>query len=146
MNAGARGPDSVATGVRGLKSTSTIGAWLRHAGAASDLDGPRRSRSDRPTVDVGFNPRPGRLALFTVLVASLLAMTFARPAVAQESPRIAPGAEAAIVIDAATGAVLFERNARVAMHPASLTKMMTALTAVERAPLNHVVKVNHEIV
>src|SRR5215217_7277324 len=84
------------------------------------------------------------LAPVLVLATALLAVAVARPAVAKEERRIAPGAEA--VIDAATGAVLFERNARVGMHPASLTKMMTALTAVERVPLDRVVKVTHEIV
>src|SRR5215213_1725002 len=89
--------------------------------------------------------RPLLVALAVMLTTALLASVPTR-AVALEERQVAPGAEAAIVIDAATGAVLFERNARVAMHPASLTKMMTALTAVERVPLDRMVKVTHEIV
>ena len=50
--------------VRGLKSTSTIGAWLRHVVAAcwscNALLTLHRSRSDRPTVDVDFSPRTVR--------------------------------------------------------------------------------------
>jgi len=88
--------------------------------------------------------RPLLVALAVMLTTALLASVPTR-AVALEERQVAPGAESAIVIDAATGAVLFERNARVGMHPASLTKMMTALTAVERAPLDRVVKVTHEI-
>lgn len=81
------------------------------------------------------------LALASVSWASILV----RP-VAAEEPLPASGAQAAIVVDAATGAVLYERNARDARHPASLTKMMTALVAVERAPLDRIVRVTQPIV
>lgn len=46
-------------------------------------------------------------------------------------PRV--GARAAIVIDADTGRVLYEQNAHERLPPASLTKMATALVALERA-------------
>ena len=55
----------------------------------------------------------------------------------------APDARAAIVVDADTGAVLYERNARAELAPASLTKMVTALVAVERAPLDRLVRPTH---
>src|SRR5215213_9973656 len=97
--------------------------------------------------------RPGRrgrhslvtVALAVALVSGLAVLPLARPAAAEE-PLPAPGAQAAIVVDAASGAVLYERNARDARHPASLTKMMTALVAVERAPLDRIVRVSHPIV
>jgi D-alanyl-D-alanine carboxypeptidase len=66
-------------------------------------------------------------------------------AAAQEPPQPAPGARSAIVIDASTGAVLYERNSHTPLHPASLTKMTTALTAIERAPLDRIVRVTHPI-
>lgn len=43
--------------------------------------------------------------------------------------------EAAVLYDASTGQVLFEKNANQAMYPASTTKIMTALLAAENLPL-----------
>jgi len=82
------------------------------------------------------------LAICVVLVM----LPQAPPAVAEDAPKPAPGARAAIVVDAASGAVLYERNAHEPLHPASLTKMVTALTAIERAPLDRIVRVTHPIV
>jgi len=50
-------------------------------------------------------------------------------------------AEAAILIDADTGTVLFEKNADRAMYPASTTKIMTCLLALEYGHLNETVKI-----
>jgi serine-type D-Ala-D-Ala carboxypeptidase (penicillin-binding protein 5/6) len=65
---------------------------------------------------------------------------------AQEGRSPAPGARAAIVVDADTGAVLYERNSRAELAPASLTKMVTALVALERAPLDRPVHIAHPYV
>ena len=46
------------------------------------------------------------------------------------------GAEAAIVIDGASGAVLFEQDARRPLPPASLTKIATAIVAIEGTNLD----------
>jgi D-alanyl-D-alanine carboxypeptidase len=86
------------------------------------------------------------LARVLVLVAGLTVLPVTPSAALAEEPRLAPGAHAAIVVDAASGAVLYERNAREPRHPASLTKMVTALVAVERAPLDRIVRVTHPIV
>lgn len=51
-------------------------------------------------------------------------------------------ARAAILIDAATGEVLFEKAADVPLPPASTTKVMTALVALEQKPLNTVMPVS----
>ena len=83
-------------------------------------------------------------ALVVALTLACLAPILTRPVAAEEAPP-APGARAAIVVDAATGAVLYERNAHDARHPASLTKMMTALVAIERAPLDRIVRVTQPI-
>ncbi|MBY6277283.1 D-alanyl-D-alanine carboxypeptidase family protein [Symbiobacterium thermophilum] len=45
-------------------------------------------------------------------------------------------AHGAILMDAATGDVLWERNAHVRLHPASTTKVLTALIALERGDLD----------
>lgn len=54
-------------------------------------------------------------------------------------------AHAAIVIDAATGAEILGKNADTIMYPASTTKIMTALLAVERGDLDKTVKIGQEV-
>jgi D-alanyl-D-alanine carboxypeptidase len=89
---------------------------------------------------------PTGLVVRVVAICAVLAsVLLAGPVAAEEPPQPAPGARAAIVIDAATGAVLYERDSHVPLHPASLTKMVTALTAIERAPLDRIVRVSHPI-
>lgn len=75
-------------------------------------------------------------------LALLLASLPPMPARAQEPPP-ASSARGAIVVDASTGAILYERDARVERAPASLTKMVTALVALERAPLDRLVRTTH---
>ena len=53
-------------------------------------------------------------------------------------------ADAAVLIDAATGRVLWGHNADVPRHPASTTKMMTALVALERMAPGRVVEVGRD--
>jgi D-alanyl-D-alanine carboxypeptidase (penicillin-binding protein 5/6) len=77
------------------------------------------------------------------LTALLLLVTLVGTASAQERSAPAPGSRAAIVLDAETGAVLYARNANAELAPASLTKMVTALVAVERAPLDRIVQPTH---
>lgn len=50
-------------------------------------------------------------------------------------------ARAAILVDAQTGASLYEKNPDLPLPPASTTKVMTALVAVEQKPLNAHLKV-----
>ncbi len=87
--------------------------------------------------------RAGSRAI-VVVAALLLVAALATPgppsALAQERTEPARGARSALVLDAATGAVLYEHDARIERAPASLTKMMTALVAVERAPLDQIVR------
>ena len=95
--------------------------------------------------------RRNQLASSSGVVASVLlvlALLLLPSAVAEaEEGRLpAPGARAAIVVDAGTGAVLYERNARVGLAPASLTKMVTALVALERWPLDRPVQIEHPYV
>lgn len=47
--------------------------------------------------------------------------------------------EAAIVMEASTGSILYNKNAYDAHYPASTTKLMTALLAIEQCPLSDVV-------
>lgn len=54
--------------------------------------------------------------------------------------------EAAILIDPDTGQVLFEKNPHMKLHPASTTKIMTGILAIELGNLNDIVTIDDEIV
>jgi D-alanyl-D-alanine carboxypeptidase (penicillin-binding protein 5/6) len=71
----------------------------------------------------------GRATALVTLVAALLAAS--APAGAAERPSV--GAPSAIVVDARSGAVLYEKSPDEERAIASATKLMTALLAVERA-------------
>lgn len=54
--------------------------------------------------------------------------------------------EGAILIEAETGTVLFEKNSTEALYPASTTKLMTILLALENAAMGETVTVSHNAV
>ena len=54
-----------------------------------------------------------------------------------QGPRI--GAESAILMDANTGVILYAKNIDAKMYPASTTKVMTSLVAVENCPLDEMI-------
>ena len=67
-----------------------------------------------------FLPRPHTFILLTALVAFPVAAS-----AATKTPTVAGGYKGAIIMDAATGNVLFEDNADEVSPPASMTKLMT---------------------
>lgn len=75
----------------------------------------------------------------TSLPATVLADTEA-PAVTDgwpEPPELV--SEAAIVMEASTGSILYNKNAFDSYYPASTTKLMTSLLAIEQCPLSDVI-------
>ena len=54
--------------------------------------------------------------------------------------------EAAILIDYDTNEVLYEKNSDLKLYPASTTKMMTAILAVENSKLDELVTIDDEVV
>ena len=79
-----------------------------------------------------MRPRRHRLPTLAALLALVAVLCAATPAsaAAAAKPRAGPkvSARAAILVDAGSGAVLWGRATRAARPPASLTKMLTALT------------------
>lgn len=61
---------------------------------------------------------------------------------AESNPNIDIKSEAAVVLDSETGAVLFAKNPDERLYPASLTKIATAIYAIEKGNLNDVVTVS----
>ncbi|POB11563.1 D-alanyl-D-alanine carboxypeptidase family protein [Sulfobacillus sp. hq2] len=79
--------------------------------------------------------------LITVPAASHTKGFVSRKVVAsQQGPHLT--SRAAILMDAKTGAILYEKNAFKQMDPASVTKMMTALLVIQHGHLSRVVTIS----
>ena len=76
---------------------------------------------------------------FAVLLGLSILLALGAPSNAAQ-PRVS--ADAAILFDAATGQVLYEKNADKRRAPASLTKIMTAMIALEYGNLDDVVTIS----
>ncbi|WP_330594093.1 D-alanyl-D-alanine carboxypeptidase family protein [Caproicibacter fermentans] len=70
----------------------------------------------------------------SIFLAALTAASFSCPAGAEASPSVS--AKSAVVISAADGRVLYEKNSREKLPIASTTKIMTALLTLEAASRN----------
>src|SRR5699024_8061343 len=76
------------------------------------------------------NIKPRNLSIFILMVALPLAFLWQPEATGAET--IDTKAETAIIVDADTGKVLYEKDADEALPPASMTKMMTAYLVLEQ--------------
>lgn len=56
------------------------------------------------------------------------------------------GAKAAVLMDANTGAILYSKNMDEALYPASITKLITCLIAVENCSLDEIITVNQSAI
>ncbi len=80
-----------------------------------------------------------KIVYFTCIIALLL---FQETTLAEEEPSLNIQSESAILIDAKTGKILYERNAYEKMYPASITKIATAIYAIEKGNLNDAVTIS----
>lgn len=77
--------------------------------------------------------------LFTLLVLTST-FTFAT------DKDVSPYSEASVLIDSNTGKVLYEKNSKEKMYPASTTKIMTAILTIENCDLNDIATVSYNAV
>lgn len=108
--------------------------------------------------------------IFSLILAATLLFTAAFPAYATEtektetettestttntegtstdstSSELTLTAESAILIDATTGKILYEKNSRTKQYPASITKLMTILLALEHGSLEDEITFSHDAV
>ena len=78
-----------------------------------------------------------------ILTALLLAVFWLLSAVpAQAEEELALASQAAILMDADTGQVLYEKNAHLQLYPASITKIMTAMLALQELEPDQVLTVS----
>lgn len=83
-----------------------------------------------------------------VLTAACLLQSSSLTIYAKESWPVGPEimAESAIVIEAETGTVLYEKNSHEQMYPASITKILTALLAIENSSFDEEVTFSYDSV
>ncbi|SDR12239.1 D-alanyl-D-alanine carboxypeptidase [Virgibacillus subterraneus] len=83
-----------------------------------------------------------RIILFVVVIVILSSpsLAYAHAGSGEERPSVV--SEAAIVMDSETGTVLYEKSSKSSMYPASLTKIATAIYAIEIGDLDDVVTVS----
>jgi len=80
------------------------------------------------------------LLLCTMLLTYVLFHSFMSEANAEELPHL--NGESAILIDATTGTILYEKNANQPMNPASITKIATGIYAIENGNPEDIVTVS----
>ncbi|WP_223595438.1 D-alanyl-D-alanine carboxypeptidase family protein [Neobacillus bataviensis] len=80
--------------------------------------------------------------LFTYFIIFLVALSWQMKAFAAEEPSLELKSEAACLLDSETGAVLYAKNADQKMYPASITKIATAIYAIEKGDLNSIATVS----
>jgi D-alanyl-D-alanine carboxypeptidase (penicillin-binding protein 5/6) len=85
-------------------------------------------------------------SLFVAVMLSAAAMPATEDSSAIPPVRPVVKAAALYMVDLTSGRVLLEKNATRRLPPASLTKIMTALVALESAPLQDVVKIDRRAI
>ena len=93
--------------------------------------------------DVQDKTMTKKLSMFFALLIALLA---ASAPIAASAAALQLYSETAILIDGDTGQVLFEQNMHRQMHPASITKVMTALVALEHGDMDDVITMSYDAV
>ena len=82
--------------------------------------------------------------IILIILNTLCPLSLAAQTNLENTPSIS--AEAAILIDARTGAVLFEKNSETKMYPASTTKILTSIIALEKCNLDDIVTVQNSAI
>ena len=85
-----------------------------------------------------------KVRLVSAVLCCLLVLGAANPARAEEELQLA--SQAAVLMDADTGMVLYEKNMNDSLYPASITKLMTALLAMEALEPEQVLTVSQSAV
>lgn len=91
------------------------------------------------------------LIMLTTLLFAHIVPVNAAPSTSKEDAKLWPkqpkvAAGSAIVMEASTGLILYSKNIHKANYPASTTKLMTTLLALENCSLNEIVSFSHEAV
>lgn len=100
--------------------------------AESPVVGPAAGVAAEPGAQLVMGPGMGNVTVPSETTA-------VKPAEGTQAEKPVIAAEGAVLLDAATGKVLFGKNENQQFYPASITKVMTALLVLERCSLTDVV-------
>lgn len=118
------------------------GRGIHSVAATSRATTPRPSARGRPSASATPSPSPSRSPIATKLPqvkVPVLSGSWLRAHPIAEVPKTA--GRAAIVVDLTAGQILYERADHTPYPEASLTKMMTAMVALDLTPLDTVITV-----
>ncbi|MDH5159686.1 D-alanyl-D-alanine carboxypeptidase family protein [Heyndrickxia oleronia] len=76
---------------------------------------------------------------------SVLSFNFLYKVHASDKPKLNLASESAVLVDSTTGKILYEKNAFKRLYPASLTKIATAIYAIENGNLNDMVTISKNV-
>ncbi|MBM7551406.1 D-alanyl-D-alanine carboxypeptidase family protein [Thalassobacillus pellis] len=79
---------------------------------------------------------------YILLIIAAITVSFFPQQINAEEDSLSLDSETAILIDAKTGKVLYEKDSRKIMYPASITKIITGIIAIEKGNLNEMVTVS----
>lgn len=80
--------------------------------------------------------------LASIFIILMLILSSRVNAFATENPQFEIKSEAAVLVDSETGAILYSKNSNERLYPASLTKIATAIYAIENGNVDDVVTVS----
>ncbi|MGG3470059.1 D-alanyl-D-alanine carboxypeptidase family protein [Neobacillus pocheonensis] len=80
--------------------------------------------------------------IISYCITLLVLFSFQMKAFAADEPQLELKSEAACLLDSETNAVLYAKNAEEKMYPASVTKIATAIYAIEKGDLNSIATVS----
>ena len=83
------------------------------------------------------------LHILSIFVVILLLLSTSFCFATNDNNSIEVAAPVALLMDANTGKILYEKNAYEKVYPASTTKIMTAILALENRELSHIAKVSY---
>jgi len=89
--------------------------------------------------------RKKQFSFFPLFMALVFICSF-RPVSAVEADEISLKSETAVLMDGDTGRIIFEKEMHRRMYPASITKIMTALLALENGKLGDAITMSREAV
>lgn len=84
-----------------------------------------------------------KIWLFAFVI--VLSFNFLYKVHASDKPKLNLASESAVLVDSTTGKVLYEKNAFKRLYPASLTKIATAIYAIENGNLNDTVTISKNV-
>ncbi|TLN23093.1 D-alanyl-D-alanine carboxypeptidase, partial [bacterium] len=130
-----------------IKHSSSSWIFLAFLLLSACVPGKARETST-PTVlppTATLAPTATRTATAAATATAVLVTSSPQPILYVEPPALDLAAESAVLIDSRTGDVLFEKNAHQRMFPASTTKVMTALLALEYFDPDEMIWVGDEV-